>query len=90
MLSPGPAAEYTYAAWQRMDCDAHSMARSASAPRVEGGAGAHTSSQISTWKTKSGTPLAAKTRSVPNGADWPASAIVRPTMPAPGANQRCS
>ena len=34
LLSPGPAAEYTYAATARADCDADSEARSADLPTV--------------------------------------------------------
>ena len=98
-----------YAAWQRVDCDAHSTARSsalpittfdaerlqritapASAPCVEGGVADQKSSQISTWKTKSGRSEAANTRSVPNGTCCPAMSTSSSTTPAPGANQRFS
>ena len=43
--------------------------------------GAQKSSQISTWKTKSGRSDAANTRSVPNGTVWPASVTSRPATP---------
>ena len=68
----------------------HKMTAPASAACVDGGVGDQKSSQISTWKTKSARSLAAKIRSVPKGAVWPASWTSRPTMPAPGANQRFS
>lgn len=55
----------------------------ASAARVDGGIGVHTSSQISTPSVKSGTSRAANSRSVPNGAVQPATSISSPATKAP-------
>ncbi|MCY1172387.1 hypothetical protein D9M73_125220 [compost metagenome] len=63
----------------------------ASAPIVEGGVGAQKSSQISAWNTKCSRSLAANSRSVPNGAVWPATVMWHgAVIPAPLANQRFS
>ena len=87
MIPAGPVLKHAVSHWlQRMD----DVLAFASARPVDGGTGAHMSSQISTWNTKSAMPLAWNRRSVPNGARWSATTISRPTTPAPGANQRCS
>ncbi len=62
----------------------------ASAARVLGGSGTQRSSQISTPSTKPGRSSASNSRSVPNGARVPATAIVSPTRPTPEANCRAS
>ena len=47
----------------------------ASAAWLDGGTGTQMSSQISTWKVIGTEPVERNSRSVPNGAVWPASSI---------------
>ena len=63
----------------------------ASAASALGGTGTHMSSQISTCSSRSGTSVARKIRSGPNGTSAPASRrSSTPRRSSPGANQRRS
>ena len=55
-----------------------------------GGTGTHMSSQISTCSVRSGTSVAVKSRSGPNGTSVPHSVIVAPRRSSPGAKWRRS
>ena len=59
------------------------------AARVEGGCGAHRSSQISTWKVKGKVPSLRNRRSVPKGTMRSQMAI-SPEVSLPLVNQRGS
>ena len=68
----------------------HKTVAPASAAQVDGGTGAHRSSQISTWSRKPGTSPAAKIRSLPNGASCPARLTSCPTASRAAAKWRFS